>query len=461
MLVFPLPLAPFEHYMLADDRPDYPMTFVVRLRFSGRLDRERSTTALDRALAYHPLLRACVRGDVEGRTSALEWVNTEIPEPFLNWDDSAAPVSFPRGLPIDLHAEAGLRVWVRAGPDTAQVVLQIHHACCDGLGALHFIETWLAAYQGADLAVLFPEMMSPEVLSARGQSRLGLLRQLWRSYRSAFRIARFYKTAPQPVALPNTVPSSLQSGHSLPAFHSYCWSADETQQMLATADELNVSLNAWLLHKYFLALDDWNRSQESRERRPLRIIIPVNLRDRCQRALPAMNAVSMAFLDRDPAQIADENKLLAGLVAELDEAKSLRRGMALLPVLRLIGKISGGFQSQLRSDRCLGSAIFSNLGIPFAGSTLACAAGRLKVGDVILESVETVAPLRPLTHTAIALFTYANRLQTTLSYDPHHFTAEYGLTLLKRYLNRVQSSAGITTLSGEFLPGPSPSLAAG
>ena len=30
-----LPLTPFEHYMLADDRPEYPMSYFLRLTFSG------------------------------------------------------------------------------------------------------------------------------------------------------------------------------------------------------------------------------------------------------------------------------------------------------------------------------------------------------------------------------------------------------------------------------------------
>ena len=46
MALFPLPLVPFEHYMLADDRADYPMTFFMRLHFRGRFDRGRLDNAL-------------------------------------------------------------------------------------------------------------------------------------------------------------------------------------------------------------------------------------------------------------------------------------------------------------------------------------------------------------------------------------------------------------------------------
>jgi hypothetical protein len=61
MPLFPLPLVPFEHYMLTDDRADYPMTFFLQLRFAGSMDQPRFRAALDSAVALHPLLRAHVR----------------------------------------------------------------------------------------------------------------------------------------------------------------------------------------------------------------------------------------------------------------------------------------------------------------------------------------------------------------------------------------------------------------
>ena len=44
--------------MLADDRPDYPMIFTLRLRFDGRLDPDKFRAAARSATDHHPLLRA-------------------------------------------------------------------------------------------------------------------------------------------------------------------------------------------------------------------------------------------------------------------------------------------------------------------------------------------------------------------------------------------------------------------
>lgn len=38
--VLPLPLVPFEEYLLLDDRPGYRMTFLVDQSFDGEIDRD-------------------------------------------------------------------------------------------------------------------------------------------------------------------------------------------------------------------------------------------------------------------------------------------------------------------------------------------------------------------------------------------------------------------------------------
>jgi len=79
-MVLPLPLVPFEQYMLADDRPAYPMNFFMRLRFAGRFGR-RALDAATSVRARQPLLTAiacrCRRGWVwgsAGHPSAVQWL---------------------------------------------------------------------------------------------------------------------------------------------------------------------------------------------------------------------------------------------------------------------------------------------------------------------------------------------------------------------------------------------------
>ncbi|MEZ6088814.1 MAG: hypothetical protein R3C05_12470 [Pirellulaceae bacterium] len=59
--ILPLHLSAFEDYMVWDDRPEYPMTFVVQMEFDGQIDRRAMEEALTLALQRHPLLQAIVQ----------------------------------------------------------------------------------------------------------------------------------------------------------------------------------------------------------------------------------------------------------------------------------------------------------------------------------------------------------------------------------------------------------------
>ena len=51
-----------------------------------------------------------------------------------------------RVIGLDIGSRTGLRVWVRQGDGASRIVMQFHHACCDGIGAYRFLGDLLAAY---------------------------------------------------------------------------------------------------------------------------------------------------------------------------------------------------------------------------------------------------------------------------------------------------------------------------
>ncbi len=146
--IFPLPLTPFEHYMLADDRPDHPMTCVEYLYFEGVLDRLRLERAFEEALRHQPLLRARIAGCVLDRTSHLHWIDADA-SPRIKWTDSIEQLR--PGPPVDLFAGPGLRLSATDSAAMPTMLLEWHHACCDGIGIHDFVDSLLTAYRDGRL----------------------------------------------------------------------------------------------------------------------------------------------------------------------------------------------------------------------------------------------------------------------------------------------------------------------
>ncbi|HVW01256.1 MAG TPA: hypothetical protein VHB77_12980 [Planctomycetaceae bacterium] len=439
--MFPLPLSEFEHYMYADDRVTSPMTAFMRYRFTGRLERSGFEHAFQAALVLHPLLRATIVGRPEWRRSRLRWVESAV-APELNWVPEGEEPRFRESMFIDLQRAPGTRLWVRDRSDQSEIITQLHHACADGLGSLHFVETLLLAYhaQRSGEDPLSAASVRMDQLASRGMRRLRTWEQVRRIHKGLFRIARYYRSSPQPMAAQWVRPANVSC--PFPPILTAWLEPEETRSVRKAAHQAGATVNSFLLRELLLTLDDWNR-RHGRGSRPLRIVVPVNLREE-NGLMPACNSVSMSFVDRSPAQLVDPHELLRNIVAELDETKNLRRGMALLPIVRLLGMIPGGLKSQLRSDRCLGTTVFSNLGIPFDRSPLQGPDGRLTAGEVTLESVEAAPPTRPLTHTTFVVHCYAGRLGITLRYDPDALREEDADSLLDDFFRRVRESIDVS-----------------
>lgn len=375
MPLFPLPLTPFEHYMFADDRPTYPMTFFLRLCVAGQIDRARFRLAVEKALDWHPLLRGCIRGRPEWRTSRLSWHASTAVSPSLTWQPAGTTPAFPHGSPhIDLTCEPGLRLWVFEGAREHTVLIQFHHACCDGLGTIHFLETLLESYAAPERENPSPDW---EVLHAtRDKFARPAQQRTWQQrlmrLRTMFeRVRRYWQAKPAPLAVREPHAKQSPPSGELPALVSEFFSENETESIRCAARKLDISANALLLRDQFVALHEWNQAHsQTTESQLLRVVLPVNLRDGARARTPAFNAISLAFIDRRPGEIADAQQLLRSLHEQVERAKQLRRGMAFLPVLRWLGKIPRGIANRVHQERCLASAVFSNVGLAFAGSPL-------------------------------------------------------------------------------------------
>lgn len=393
MSIFPLTFTGFEHYMLVEDSPAYPMSFFVQLRLSEVLLRHVFTQALKAVLVQHPLLRAHVNGSAASTTSRLTWIDAGLHQPFISWGAEGDPILCSHRH-IDLRSETGIRLWVRTDHGTTRVLMQFHHSCCDGIGALHFVEDMLGAYRAAQSSpqVNAPQEPGAESVRDRDQSRIGWLQHLARVPKDLVQITKFFATTPAPLAC---AAGQVSDETYLPALSgfSHTFNDWESERIHVAARRLGVTINDLLLRDLFFTLRDWNSSRSPRgTREPIRIAIPMNQRSPTEERMTAVNAVSIVYLDRSPGRLADPTGFLAGVHGEMEDIKYWHMGATLTQVLGLVGAIPGGLLAFVKSKYMKSTSLLSNLGVLDARSLCGVRGGRSGVGDGTLDGVEFYPP---------------------------------------------------------------------
>lgn len=439
---FPLRLTPFEQYMFLDDRPGYPMTCFFRMHFSGRFQRRTLEQAFSLAVERHPLLRAVVRRRGKG---LWEWVASPQP-PALRWvatEDADDIVT-----PIHLEEEPGLRVHVLQRGANTEWFVHLHHASCDAMGMLGFLEDLLVAYArafGDNRPGVELRVRDPGTLARRGTFGLtpsALLKILPRQLVGLQGAWQFLGRHPVPLA--PVLGRREASEPWRPGLSAGWLSARETADLRSSAAAAGSTLNDLMVRDWFLAAAEWRaRHFFDLGKNWLRLSVPVNLRGPDDHALPAANVVSMVFLDRRQQDLADPESLLHGIRDEMGLIKRCGLGLTMvftLGALRALGGLRRG-----PADTCSATAVLSNLGVIWARHPLAGTDGRLRCGDVVLERIDAAPPVRPQTYAAFCAGTYAGRLNISLHYDSQAIAPNKAEDLLRGYLARLQESAGGTS----------------
>ena len=448
----PLPLVPFEHYLLTDDRPDYPMTIFVKLHFTGVLDRPSFERALADTVARQPLLRAFIR---ESRPGRWEWIDQSNSQAFLSWNRLGVAWDFPQGRQLDLRREIGIRVWIRHDDERSEMLLQVHHACCDGLGVMQILEDFMLAYDGQrrpGVVVNFREQDNG-LVARRGKFGLSPLRLLLRLPQELLGLIgalEFMAHRPLPVAIPAAPSGANKLSHDeFPASVSHRFGPEEIRVLRNVAKTHEATLNDVLIRDLFLALGDWTDEHEPANRgQVLRIMVPVNLRSDEDKRAPAANIMSMVNLDRRPSKFGTPRSLLRGLSWEMWAIRKFRLGLTLIHLARLLRKVRGNLAALLPDTRCLATCVLSNLGRIPSGAALPRTKGRNLVGDVVLENIEGLAPLRPFTRVAFVVLFYGGHMSLTMTYDPGQLAPDDARQLLSTLVSRIDR----TLSEGEATP---------
>ena len=440
----PIPLTPFEQYMVADDRIRHPMTFFVQLEFSGEIDVSAFEGAVSEVLSRHPLLGAKVQRSF---WRVPRWESMDAPRPTVDWGTLEEPIECAEGEYINLRKEVGFRIWGRIGPDRIVFTSQFHHACCDGVGAFQFWGDLLAAY-----GVLVGQEPLPLKRTIRGELLRGR-QQLRRGARVKPRLVRkvgllspggrvreslrALSEWPIPLRLPeNPMPSD-----GLPGI---CCRRVPLAPLRSVAKSLGVTLNDLLLRDLFLALGAWETgSKRCSERSWRRITMPTNLRGPQDRNCPVTNILGYAFITRRHAACQKPDELLEGIHRDTQAIWAWDLGAYFPAALATVSRIKGAMSLFASSRRCLSTAVLSNLGDPTRRfvARLPRQDGKVCAGNMKLERMLSAPPLRPRTHAAFLALTYRDELTICVRCNPHVFSESVSGELLDGYLQQLEVTA--------------------
>lgn len=439
--LFPLPLSSCERLFLDDELPSFPMQFFCRLRLTGRLQQAPLEEALLVALARHPLLTAIVKDEDQPH-----WATGPRPLPLIDFREEDPAESYPAAVPLDLRKQPGLKVTVVRGADRADIILQFHHAACDGVGAFDFTTDLLTAYANAVKGTnhrLRP--FDPDRLRTRGQlpfSGWKLARWTMRRLPSLRTAWRFFRR--KPVAVVPHRPEMIESAPPAmyPEVCLHRFDRAESAALARLARGAENTLNSLLVRDLLLALGQWRRQQQLPEDDYLRLMIPMNLRTHADRRTPAANLLSMFFLDHCPAAAGNPAALLHDIHRLLDEVKQNDLGMAWLLALRGLQNLMPRHWAKARRSqrRCLYSTVLTNLGPVLAGSSLPRVDRRLRVGPMTLEAVDFIPIVRPLQCVGFAVSNYAGQITLALRYDSRVLTTAQGREVLNLFVEALRVS---------------------
>ena len=442
-----LKLTPLEELMLHQDSPSYPCALFVKLYFRGRLAQQPFEMAVRAASERHPLLRARIRRSravpqweiCEQAVPRVTWQEVEIGEP--GWVD--CPVERPVVDYLNIERR-GMQLYVQRGQVRSVVWLQIHHACCDGLGAYQFVEDLLLLYaeltgEGGSSQRL--STLEPQRLARRGSLSLPaakLLAMLPRQTVGLSGVCKFALHAPVPVLPHEREASDAPLAEPYPAICSHQFDLEFSRKLGQQARTKGVTTNELLCSSLFEALHAFRQQQSvSQADQWLRLMIPMNLRQEGQAKLPAANVVSAIFLDRQGLAIESAASLLRSIHTEMQIIKRNQLGYTFLMSLQARRWLPGGIRQGARGQKCNATAVFTNVGRVLAKTPLRWEQAGLRCGDVWLERTDVAPPLTAFTSAGFGATWLGDRLAVALHYDPRPITRENAGVLLQAFVQRL------------------------
>ena len=364
--------------------------------------------------------------------------------PRIAWGAIDDAFRFESTEQIDLAKEVGLRIWVHTGAGRSEVLLQFHHACCDGTGAYRFIGDLLAEY-GIQTAFENPPVVEPfdtyrlkgrlARMAAKGTGRSGFAqaKDALRHARSVF----FQRIAP--LAKPTDAVTASDPPVAYPGIVTRIFTKSDYKALRKVAGSAGAMFNDLLLAEMFRTIRDWNEKHGQRSSRRIRIMMPTDLRDKEDITMPAANMTAYSFITRSCEDCDDRLGLLHGLRDETLAIKRNQPGRNFADAVMNSRYVPGLLKFLLNRKQCLATVILSNVGDPSRRflARFPRESGKIRCGNLLLERISGVPPLRPLSRATVSIVTYGQEFAVNFRCDPKSFSPAASNELLDLFVARL------------------------
>ncbi|MEA2427873.1 MAG: hypothetical protein QOF37_1501 [Thermoleophilaceae bacterium] len=356
------------------DRDDEPWSVQLEVEVEGTLDGERLAAAVKAAAARHPVARARL-ADSRGTDVRYQWdVADELAEVPLEivdcTDEEDLEIERRRAYgavpPLDGPAPFTLTLAHRSGGDS--LMLNLHHAAGDGIGALRLMGSILRAYAGEDDPMPDVDQVEARDIGKIVSSSLG--DRLSRGRALAEHVARF-ATPPARIAEAGGSPDAPPYGFELIELDA------PAAQAALSLRAGGATANDVLLGVLGVAVRRWNEQHDGDERR-IALMMPVNLRPEEWRFDVLANFASYVtvHLAED-----EQHDLETAIAATADRTRRIKEdGIAglIVDLLQIPTALPTGVKQRLQDlipltgDLVVDTAVLSNLGrlqdVPHLGS---------------------------------------------------------------------------------------------
>ncbi len=286
--------------------------------------------------------------------------------------------------------------------------------------------------------------LRPELLGQRGS--FGLSRPTLREWLRDIAVTALFSgqllgRTPIAVAAPPAAGAEPHQPLLYPGIESHTFSPSQLLGLRRLARQTGATLNDLMMAFLFAAIVDWNESTRPvGPRQWLRMNVPTSLRRAADEEMPAANVMSFAFIDRRAGQSADMLSLVDSIRVEMEAIKRLRLSLYFIGQMSILAAIPGAMRMVLRANRCFASAVLTNVGDPTRRFRVRFPRrdNKAVVGNLVLENIIGVPPIRALTRVGVALTSYAGGLTVSLLCDRRWFSRRQAQDFLAVYLKRIE-----------------------